>query len=353
MRVSRVRARGSLGGGASARRPIGMRPALVPILLAALCAALSMDARTAQAQAANSGALDLLIPIGARATGMGTAFVAEQGSEAIWWNPAGIARLTRAEFAIDHLENFALKGDAISLIAPVKRLGALGLTARLFNYGEQENTDPSGTPIGTTLRRSIVLGGTFATTFGPRANAGVSYRLYQFRNDCSGFCVNELQGSSATSAVDLGLQFQPLLTRPLRFGVALRNVGPRLQIKDQPQADALPARVHLGVSYDPRFTSMTDAITLRSTAELVSSVGFDDQELHLGAQAGYAAGPSLLVIRAGYIVQKSSGGDAPTGPSLGLGLVSGRVQLDLARVFESFSSGLGKPPTYISIRVGL
>jgi hypothetical protein len=29
------------------------------------------------------------------------------------------------------------------------------------------------------------------------------------------------------------------------------------------------------------------------------------------------------------------------------------VQLDLARIFESFSSGLGKPPTYISIRIGL
>jgi hypothetical protein len=29
------------------------------------------------------------------------------------------------------------------------------------------------------------------------------------------------------------------------------------------------------------------------------------------------------------------------------------VRLDLARIFESLSSALGKPPTFISIRVGL
>jgi hypothetical protein len=309
-------------------------------------------ARPCGAQA-NNGALDLLIPIGARATAMGTAFVAEEGSEAVWWNPAGIARLARPEFAIDHLETFALKGDALSLIAPLRGVGALGLTARLFNFGEFDNTDPQGNPIGTTLRRSIVVGGTFATTFGPRANAGLTYRLYQFRNDCSGFCENEVQGASATSAVDVGVQFQPLPKRPFRLGVELRNLGPRLQVKDQPQADAIPARLHVGASYDPAFAGMPPELKLRATAELASTLGFADQEIRIGAQASYAAGASKLLIRGGYVLQPSSDGESSTGPSLGLGLSSGRVQLDLARVFDSFSSGLGKPPTYVSIRVGL
>lgn len=309
--------------------------------------------RTADAQA-NNGALDLLIPIGARATAMGTAFVAEEGSEAIWWNPAGIARLARPEFAIDHFETFFLKGDAISVIAPLRQLGALGLTARLFNYGEFENTDDVGNPIGTTLRRSIVVGGTFATTFGPRVSAGLTYRLYQFRNDCSGFCEQETEGSSATSAVDIGVQLRPLPKRPLRLGIQLRNLGPRLQVKDQPQADELPARLHLGASYDPTFAQLAPAVKLRATAELASTIGLAEQEIRIGAQAGYAAGASMLSIRGGYVLQPSSGdGESSTGPSLGLGLSSGRVQLDLARIFESFSSGLGKPPTYISIRIGL
>jgi len=324
-----------------ARRLIGW---CAPVLLLA-------SAHSASAQA-NSGALDLLIPIGARATGMGTAFVAEEGSEAIWWNPAGIARMTRPEFAIDHLENFALKGDAISVIAPLRGVGALGISARLFNFGEFTNTDNQNNPLGTTLRRSIVVGGSFAATFGPRATAGLTYRLYQFRNDCSGFCENEVQSASATSEVDLGVQFRPLPSRPLAIGIELRNLGPKLQVKDQPQADAIPSRLHLGLSYDPTFAGMPPVLKLRATAELVSSPGFGSQELRLGAQASYSAGPSRLLLRGGYVVQSSDAATS-TGPSLGLGLASGRVQLDLARVFDSFSSELGKPPTYVSIRVGL
>ena len=330
------------------------RPRSIARRLARWCAlaALLTRAQVARAQS-NSGALDLLVPIGARATAMGTAFSAEEGSEAIWWNPAGIARLVHPELALDHLENFFLKGDALSFIVPVRRVGAFGVTARLFNYGEFENTDPLGNPVGSTLTRSVLLGGTFATTFGPRVNGGVTYHLYQLRNDCSGYCVGTAEASSATSAVDLGVQFRPLPSRPLRVGLELRNIGPRLQVKDQPQSDALPARVHIGVSFEPSFQGMAPELKLRTTAELVSGVDLSDEELHLGAQLGYTAGPSVLLIRGGYVVQQSTGGESSTGPSLGLGLSSGRVQLDLARIFESFSSGLGKPPTYISIRVGL
>jgi hypothetical protein len=317
-------------------------------------AALVVGARGAHSQAANNGALDLLVPIGARATAMGTAFVAEEGSESIWWNPAGIARMPRAEFAIDHFENFIEKGDAVSIIAPVKGLGAIGITARLFNYcSDCQGADPVGNPTGSLFFRSDVVGATFATTFGPRVNAGVTYRLYQFRIDCSGFCEGSPIGTSTTSAVDLGVQFRPIPNRPLRVGLELRNAGLSLQVKDKPQADALPTRVHVGVSYDPTFKSLAPEVRLRGTAELVTSPSLGNQEVHVGAQLGYVAGSSLLMIRGGYVAQQSSGGESSTGPSLGLGLASGRVQLDLARIFESFSSGLGKPPTYISIRIGL
>jgi hypothetical protein len=317
-------------------------------------AALFVSAKGAHAQASNNGALDLLVPIGARATAMGTAFAAEEGSESVWWNPAGIARQPRAEFALDHLESFILKGDAISIIAPVKGLGAIGLTARLFNYcTECQGADMAGNPTGTLYFRSDVLGATFATTFGPKLTAGVAYRLYQFRSDCSGFCEGTAIGTSTTSAVDVGAQFRPFADKPLRFGVALTNFGLSLQIKDKPQADALPTRVHLGISYDPTFAGLAPEVKLRTTAEVVSSPSLGSPELRVGGQMGYLAGSSLLVIRGGYVLQQSNGGESSTGPSLGLGLASGRVQLDLARIFESFSSGLGKPPTYISIRIGL
>jgi hypothetical protein len=316
--------------------------------------ALLGGARDAHSQAANNGALDLLIPIGARSTGMGTAFVAEEGSESIWWNPAGIAHMSRAEFAIDHFENFIVKGDAISMVAPIKRLGTIGLTARLFNYCDDcQASNLAGDATGSLYFRSNVVGATFATTFGPALTAGVTYRLYQFRSDCSGYCEAAALGTSTTSAVDVGAQFRPLANTPLRLGFELRNVGLGLQIKDKGQADALPTRLHVGASYDPTFKRLAPEVRIRTTAELVSSVGLDNPELHVGAQLGYAAGASLLIIRGGYVAQQSNGGESSTGPSIGLGLAAGRVQLDLARIFESFSTGLGKPPTYISVRVTL
>jgi hypothetical protein len=76
----------------------------------------------------------------------------------------------------------------------------------------------------------------------------------------------------------------------------------------------------------------------------------------VGSQLGYATGQSRLILRAGYIASLSSNasdGSSSSGPSLGFGLARERVQLDVARNIETFSTGLVAPPTHISIRVGL
>lgn len=323
-----------------ARRRRGRRRAGIGPFLALVGALLSPAALTAQF---NSGALDLLFPIGARATAMGTAFAAEQGSEAVWWNPAGLARLAAPELAIDHFQNFIVKGDAISLVLPAPPVGVFALSARLFNYGDIEGSDNAGNDTGSIANRSIVLGGTFAAALGKKLEAGVAFHLYRGQSGGTTF---------STSAIDAGLQFQASPTVPLRFGVEVRNLGLDVQVHDLAQADALPTRVHFGASYDPVFANLPTEFSARGTAEIVTTGHLAQPEFRLGGQLGYATGTSKLVIRAGYIKQPENGSQL-TGPSLGLGLVSGRVQLDIARIFESFSSALDVPPTYISIRVGL
>lgn len=325
---------------AIACRRYGNRLARVARLTAVLWILLLPASLRAQS---NSGALDLLFPIGARATAMGTAFVAEQGSESVWWNPAGLARLTAPEMAIDHFQNFVVKGDAISFVLPAAPVGVFALTARLFNYGDTEGRDNAGNDTGSIANRSIVLGGRFAAAMGKKFEAGVAFHLYRGQSGGTTF---------STSAVDAGVQYQPSTAVPLRFGVEVRNLGLDVQVHDLAQADALPTRVHLGASYDPVFAQLPREFSARATAEVVTTGRLAQPEFRVGGQLGYAAGTSRLVIRAGYIKQPDNG-SLLTGPSLGLGLVSGRVQLDLARIFESFSSALDVPPTYISIRVGL
>ena len=320
-------------------RPLGSR--LAQSMLMTVLALLLLPGST-MAQA-NSGALDLLYPIGARATALGTAFVAEQGSEAVWWNPAGLARMTAPEMAIDHFQNFIVKGDGISFVLPAAPVGVFALSARLFNYGDIAGSDNAGNDTGSIANRSIVLGGSFAAAMGRALEAGVSFHVYRGQSGGTTF---------STSAVDAGLQYRPSATVPLRLGLEIRNLGLSVQVHDQAQADALPTRIHFGASYDPVFNQLPAELTVRGTAEVVTNGQFAQPELRVGGQLGYAAGTSKLIVRAGYIRQPPNGSQL-TGPSLGLGLVSGRVQLDLARIFESFSSALGVPPTYISIRVGL
>ena len=303
----------------------------------------------------NSGALDLLKPIGARATAMGSAYVAEQGSDAIWWNPAGIAGIKHPEFAFDHFEDvFTTSGDAVSLILPAGAAGVFGIAARLFNYGTFTNTDSTGQDIGSATTTSISLGATYAASFGQRLNAGISLRMYQYSLGCSGLCSDVFASSPYTGFIDVGLQFRPQLSGPFEIGLLLSNAGPNLQVHDKPQSDALPARVRVGVSYRPTSAGWDPALRLAGTAEVVSSLAFSSQEMHVGAEVGYASGATLLLARAGYVLQVQGTGDGRTsGPSFGVGIASGRVKIDFARVLETVSTGLGVPPTYISIRLGL
>src|SRR5215217_1273033 len=116
----------------------GLRAAVAAA--AVLCGAVQSAA--AQGSLAEEGALFLLVPVGARAVGMGQAVAAaEDGSEAVWWNPAGLARLEKREAAIHHQRGIGHTADAISIIVPSSLLGVIGLSAHLFNFGTVTGTD--------------------------------------------------------------------------------------------------------------------------------------------------------------------------------------------------------------------
>ncbi|MEP7000582.1 MAG: hypothetical protein ABI969_08875 [bacterium] len=320
-----------------------------------LALALLVTAPVRARSQSNSGALDLLKPIGARATAMGTAYTTEQGSEAVWWNPAGIARMAKPEFAIDHFADIFIVGDAISVILPAGAVGVFGISARLFNY-DTASTTPLNSPdiIGTANTRSIALGATFAAAFGQRLSAGMSLRVYQFSVVCSGVCGEGFATDPYSGFLDAGVQFRLTPSGPLQVGAVLSNIGPDLQFHDQPQADGLPARVHLGLSYLPTSAGWDPLLKVKATAEFVSSLALSSKELHVGGEVGYASGSTQLFARGGFVLQAASdGGARGTVPSFGLGLANGRVQVDIARVFETLSTNFDKPPTYISIRVGL
>lgn len=322
-----------------------MRRALVAAFGAAMVSAIAAGPLRAQGGLSTEGALFLLVPVGARTVGMGqTIAAAEAGSESLWGNPAGIARMTTKEIALHYSRTVVADGTVLAVVYPAGKAGVLAVGAQLYDYGAQDFTDQVGT-IGQLLPRSVVAAATYAATLGPRVRVGVTYKIVQSRLDCTGPCGNISTFNASTSAFDAGLQYATLRADSMTFGLVMRQLGLKLQVNDNAQSDPLPTRLHLGVqALVPAVTRALPGAELLWSAELVNRTSLNDPAVRVGAELGLQ---KQLYLRGGYA---SGTGDA-TGPAFGLGFVRGKLALDFARVFGGFSSAAGQPPTYLTLRV--
>lgn len=316
------------------------------LLLSASGLALGLCAALPAAQAQSDTALFLLLPVGARTLGQGQATVAsETGSEAVWSNPAALARQTTRETAIHHSTTLAVTGDAITFVAPARALGVLALSVNIYNFGDQQVTeDPNQPPIGLLLPRNVVYALTWARGIGARVNAGVTYKLIQARIDCTGQCGDIGTGSGTASAFDMGAQYRFADDLPLTFGAALRNVGGDLRATpDEPPA-ALPRRLQLGASYRLSFIDRHLAdMDVRVSGEVDATPALEDPGLRFGTAIVYQ---KRVHLRAGW----GTADTEASGPSVGFGLTAGKLSFDIARTFEGLSADAGEPPTYFSLR---
>ena len=308
------------------------------------------DVAHGQTGLAQEGALFLLLPVGARSVGLGQAVVADRpGSESVWWNPAAIGAATRREAAIHHSQSVAGTGDAVTIMVPSSLLGVLALSVNIFDYGEQQSTTPtdlgeSGT--GTIIPRSFVYAATYATSLGSYVTAGITYKLVQFRIDCTGPCP-EIAFSATTSALDLGAQFVIKRSIPLVIGVAARNVvGLKLQVNDSPQSDPIPRRLQVGAQYRIDLPEkLAPETAVRLAIDVADGIEVGNPAPRFGADIAFR---ERFHVRGGYAVEASR--SEAGGPSIGLGISTGNLVFDVARVVSGLSADAGKAPTYLSLR---
>lgn len=313
-------------------------------LLAALLAAGTPAVLPAQDGTATEGALFLLLPTGARAVGMGLATMTSRGtSESAWWNPAGLSGDPRREAAIHHSQSLNGTGDALNVVLPWREFGVLGIAASVLDLGEQETRIDSTGALGTLFPRQLVFAASFATQLGRDATAGVTYKVVQFRVDCTGACVSL---HASTSALDVGAQYDLGPRFPVTFGAAVRNLGIQLQVNDAEQSDDLPTRVEAGVEYRPRLPARyADQVDLRVAVDLSDDLNLGSPRARIGSEIGIQR---RAYLRAGYIAreQASEGG----GPTVGLGFVLRRFVVDIGRITSGLSADAGQAPTHLSVR---
>src|SRR5437867_4313030 len=299
----------------------------------------------------NAGALFLVFPVGAQAVGMGqTATAAAGRGEAAFWNPAGLATMSDDEFALHSASLVAGRSNVLGAYFPSRGIGVIGGAMYLVDYGDLDRTDINGNTIARIAPRNFEFLASYATNLTGSFVFGINYKLVQFRVDCSGDCRDFPAGTGATHAVDVGGQFTVGPGGPLRIGIVLRNVGFRLQVNNQAQADPLPTRLAVGALYDMRLRPVTggsleQAFDVKLAADVDSPWGQAGQsETRIGLDIGYQ---KLVRVRAGYAFVQ----DGLSGPSVGLGVESGSLGVDLARAFLTNSDLQIENPTFFSFRV--
>jgi len=161
----------------------------------------------------------LEIGVGARAVGMGGAFVGTASdASALFWNPAGIARIPSRELLFMHAEWLAeIDFDHAAAVIPLGASGALGMSLTVLNSGDmmvRTETQPDGTgEIFSASDLAVAL--SYAISLTDRFSIGFSGKYIQqkiWHESASGF------------AVDLGTLFITGF-RGLRLGAALTNFG--------------------------------------------------------------------------------------------------------------------------------
>jgi hypothetical protein len=301
-------------------------------------------ARTVIAQSTSGeGAIEFLLPTGARSSGMGQAVVASAiGSEALWWNPALVAHGAR-EAGLHVTKILTIDTDASgAILIPVQRVGTFAFGIRYLNEGSQPAIDSTGTQTGTFTTTVSIIGATFASAITSRLALGITYKLLRFDFNSTGGA-QQPANKPQTIALDLGAQYLVMSDSSIALGFALTNAGPKLQVHDASQADALPVRADFGIAIAPRLEQLPKEARVRVAADLVSRVSG-------GYAPGFRMGGELAWLeryqaRAGYVFNGPTG----SGPTFGLGFSTGKLQIDLARLLLNTLSA-SDSPTYLSLR---
>lgn len=170
----------------------------------------------------SAGAQELRIPVGARSSALSGAVIADvAGTEAIFWNPAGLARLGGTEVMFSHQPYIAdINVNALAVATWIEGFGVLGTSAKIVSIGDMEETTEDF-PGGTGRVYSPTLS-VFSLSYARILTGQVSVGF-------NALFINEkvFEVSASGIAFDVGVTFDPDWNG-LLFGAVLKNYGPEM-----------------------------------------------------------------------------------------------------------------------------
>lgn len=195
-----------------------------------VCLALLLVAGAATAgdiaRKGTSGADQLLIPVGARSIGTGGAFLANTvGVESIYFNPAGLAGVSRTEVMFSYMNYIAdINVSYFTAGFSLGDIGSFGLSFKTIETGDIPVTtveSPDGT--GSDFSPSFFTAGlTYSKQVTDILRAGATVKF-----------INEsiLATNARGVALDFGVQYR--FAGNLALGVAIKNLGSNMKYSGQ------------------------------------------------------------------------------------------------------------------------
>ena len=262
-----------------------------------------------------SGASFLKIGPGARPAAMGDAFTGVADDiHAIYWNPAGLAKLKVPELTAMHMQWFQnVKYEFAAFAYPTKNYGTWGLSVTNLHTDDiNRRTEDTDAPINQFSASDNAYWLSYAYPLTERLSAGANAKWIRETIDS----VN-----ANAYAIDGGLLYDTDW-HGLRLGSSIQNLG--TQVKFVNQSDPLPLTMRLGASIQPipKTLLLSSDLIIPRDHPIGMAVG---GEYHRQLSEGFG-----VTMRTGYRSDTDVSGFA--GVSAGGGLDVGRVSFDFAWV---------------------
>jgi hypothetical protein len=304
------------------------------------CASLLVNAGNPE-RAGQAGATQLLINPYSRSAGMAGANSAYcRGLESQFMNIAGLAHTRKTELQFARTAWLVGSGININTFGFSQRVGetgAIGLGIMSLDAGDIPITteaQPEG-GLGTFSPLFLNIGLSYAKGFSDNIYGGINVRIIS----------EQISNVSAKGvAIDAGIQYVTGKMDQIHFGIALKNVGPKMSyrgdglsteittlagyvmtVEQKTQAFEMPSLVNIGGAYDFYLTKDSTGTKrdhrVTAAANFVSNSFTYDQFL-FGIEYGFK---QYLMLRGGYawekdITSKTDRMTAFTGPTAGITL---------------------------------
>ena len=256
----------------------------------------------------------LKVDVGARASGMGGAFLmVGQDATAMFYNPAGIAMVPQFDVFISQTNWIAdIKYNAGGMVYNIEDWGSFGVSFIYADYGEIIGTRVAGNDKGFEETGNIntsayAVGLTYARQLTEKFTIGGSVKWASQHLGSNSYNDGISQENKVSGAsFDFGTIFYPGFYPSFRLGMAVRNFS--AQYKYEEESFQLPLQFILGAALD-----VMDLAGEHSNSLLLS---FDyshprdyTPRVHFGAEYLFMG---MFAIRAGYKlnynVEGASGG---------------------------------------------